>query len=146
YSDPFFQEFPSGSAAESLDDIFKDSDIDALTRSHYTSIGLDGDHLLRQADLYEREGKSQHAFCMDVDHEGDVRVLCNIRKNERWMSTMLHEFGHAVYDKYNDPSLPFILRTPAHTLTTEAIAMLNGRMSKNPEWLTKIAALSSGEA
>jgi peptidyl-dipeptidase A len=83
---------------------------------------------------------------MDVDHEGDVRVLCNIRKNERWMSTMLHEFGHAVYDKFNDPSLPFLLRAPAHTLTTEAIAMLNGRMSKDPEWLTTIAGLSPSDA
>jgi len=62
------------------------------------------------------------------------------------MSTMLHEFGHAVYDKYNDPSLPFLLRTPAHTLTTEAIAMLNGRMSKDPQWLTDIAGLSSADA
>src|SRR5262249_45787063 len=88
----------------------------------------------------------QHAFCMDVDHEGDVRVLCNIRKNERWMSTMLHEFGHAVYDKYNDRSLPFVLRTPAHTLTTEAIAMLNGRMSKDPVWLNVIAGLSVSNA
>ena len=146
YSDPFFQEYPAAGAAESLDDVFKDTDIESLTREHYRSIGLEIDDLLRRADLYEREGKSQHAFCMDMDREGDVRVLCNIRKIERWMSTMLHEFGHAVYDKYNDRSLPFLLRTPAHTLTTEAIAMLNGRMSKNPEWLTKIAGLSPSDA
>ncbi len=146
YSDPFFQEYPTAGASESLDDIFKSSDIEQLTRMHYQSIGLDIDDLLGRADLYEREGKSQHAFCLDVDHEGDVRVLCNIRKNERWMSTMLHEFGHAVYDKYNDRALPFFVRTPAHILTTEAIAMLNGRMSKNPEWLVKIAGLSHAEA
>ena len=146
YSDPFFQEFPAAAGAESLDAVFADADIEALTRKHYESIGLSIDDLLRRADLYEREGKSQHAFCMDVDHEGDVRVLCNIRKIERWMSTMLHEFGHAVYDKYNDMSLPFLLRTPAHTLTTEAIAMLNGRMSKDPEWLTNIGGLSTSEA
>jgi peptidyl-dipeptidase A len=146
YSDPFFQEFPSAGAVESLDDVFTDTDIEALTLAHYRSIGLEIDDLLRSADLYERDGKSQHAFCMDVDHEGDVRVLCNIRKNERWMSTMLHEFGHAVYDKYNDRSLPFSLRSPAHTLTTEAIAMLNGRMSKDPVWLTKIAGVSSADA
>lgn len=146
YSDPFFQEFPTAGSAESLDEVFKNADIEALTRMHYQSIGLDIDDLLRSADLYEREGKSQHAFCMDLDHEGDVRVLCNIRKNERWMSTMLHEFGHAVYDKYNDRNLPFLLRAPAHTLTTEAIAMLNGRMSKNPEWLMKIAGLSAADA
>jgi peptidyl-dipeptidase A len=146
YSDPFFQEFPAAGAAESLDEVFQDANIEAMTRDHYRSIGLEIEDLLRRADLYERDGKSQHAFCMDVDHEGDVRVLCNIRKNERWMSTMLHEFGHAVYDKYNDRALPFLLRTPAHTLTTEAIAMLNGRMSKNPEWLMKIAGLSASEA
>jgi peptidyl-dipeptidase A len=146
YSDPFFQEFPSAGATESLDEVFKDSDIEGLTLRHYQSIGLDIEDLLRRADLYEREGKSQHAFCMDVDRAGDVRVLCNIQQNERWMSTMLHEFGHAIYDKYNDPSLPFLLRTPAHTLTTEAIAMLNGRMSKTPEWLMRIAGLSPSEA
>ena len=142
YSDPFFQEFPSAGTQDSLDDVFKNSDIEALTRAHYKSIGLDIEDLLTRADLYERQGKSQHAFCLDIDHEGDVRVLCNVRQNERWMSTMLHEFGHAIYDKYNDRSLPFLLRTPAHTLSTEAIAMLNGRMSKNPEWLTRIAGLS----
>jgi peptidyl-dipeptidase A len=146
YSDPFFQEFPAAAASESLDDVFKEADIQSLTRRHYTSIGLDIQDLLERADLFEREGKSQHAFCLDVDHEGDVRVLCNLRKNERWMSTMLHEFGHAVYDKYNDRTLPFLLRTPAHILTTEAIAMLNGRMSKNPEWLVGIAGLSKADA
>ena len=62
------------------------------------------------------------------------------------MSTMLHEFGHAIYDKYSDPKLPFTLRTPAHILTTEAIAMLNGRMSKNPEWLSTIAGLAKSDA
>ncbi len=146
YSDPFFQEFPTAGSAESLDEVFKDADIEALTLAHYHSIGLNIADLLRRADLYERDGKSQHAFCLDVDHEGDVRVLCNIRKNERWMSTMLHEFGHAIYDKHNDTSLSFLLRAPAHTLTTEAIAMLNGRMSKSPEWLTKIAGLSPADA
>jgi len=146
YADPFFQEYPAAGGGESLDEIFKDKDIEALTREHYDSIGLDIEDLLDRADLYERNGKSQHAFCLDVDHNGDVRVLCNVRKNERWMSTMLHEFGHAIYDKYHDRSLPFLLRSPAHTLTTEAIAMLNGRMSKNPEWLEKIAGLTADEA
>jgi peptidyl-dipeptidase A len=146
YSDPFFQEFPSAGGGETLDEIFKDCDIEALTRAHYNSIGLDIADILASADLYEKEGKSQHAFCLDVDHAGDVRVLCNVRKNERWMSTMLHEFGHAVYDKFSDTRLPFLLRTPAHILTTEAIAMLNGRMSKDPEWLVRIAGLSQTEA
>jgi peptidyl-dipeptidase A len=145
YSDPFFQDYPVSTGA-SLDEIYRDADIEGLTRKHFRGIGLDIDDLIARADLYEREGKSQHAFCLDVDHSGDVRVLCNVRKDERWMSTMLHEFGHAVYDKYNDPACPFLLRAPAHTLTTEAIAMLNGRMTKDPEWLEKVRGLSRSEA
>ena len=146
YGDPFLQELPALSIQDQLDEIFRDRDIASVTRAHYAGIGLDIEDLLDRSDLYERHGKSQHAFCLDVDHEGDVRVLSNILPNERWMSTMLHEFGHAVYDKYNDRSLPFLLRTPAHTLTTEAIAMLNGRMTKTPNWLTAMAGVSEARA
>ena len=52
---------------------------------------------------------------------------------------MLHEFGHAVYDKYTDHTLPWLLRSQAHILTTEASAMLFGRLSKNPVWLRRWA-------
>lgn len=47
---------------------------------------------------------------MSVDRGGDVRVLCNVKSNEKWMGTMLHEYGHAVYDKHVDRSLPWLLR------------------------------------
>ena len=49
YGDPFFQEFPAAGASESLDDVFKDSDVEALTRAHYQSIGLDIEDLLHRA-------------------------------------------------------------------------------------------------
>ena len=142
YSDPFFQELPSMGVTDKLDAIFEDQNLEELTRRHFQSLGMEIDDLLRDADLYERDGKSQHAFCLDVDRMGDIRVLCNICPNERWMSVMLHEFGHAVYDKYNDRSLPFALRRPAHTFTTEAVAMLNGRMTKTPSWLVRFAGVS----
>ena len=73
-------------------------------------------------------------------------MLCNLRPNEQWMSTMLHEFGHAAYDKYLDPALPWLLRAPAHTLTTEASAMLFGRLSKNAAWLEHHAGVPAAEA
>jgi peptidyl-dipeptidase A len=139
YSDPFFQELPSAGITESLDEIFGSQDLAALTRDHFQALGLEIGDLLERADLYEREGKSQHAFCLDVDRQGDVRVLCNLKADERWMSTLLHEFGHAVYDKYSDPALPFTLREPAHVFTTEAVAMLNGRMNRTPVWLERFA-------
>ena len=61
--------------------------------------------------------------------------------NERWADTMLHEFGHAVYDRELDPELPWLLREPAHALTTEGIAMMFGRLVRDPTWLHEIAGL-----
>ena len=144
YANRFFQDPGPGEA--DLDRFFKDKNLEALTAEFYTQIGLPVNDLLKIADLYEREGKCQHAFCMDVDHQGDVRVLCNCRPNERWMGTMLHEFGHAVYDKFTDADLPFLLREPAHIMTTEAIALFMGRLTKNADWLHRYAGVSREEA
>jgi len=94
--------------------------------------------ILKRSDLYERKGKNQHAFCISIDREEDVRILANLRPNERWTGTLLHEMGHAVYDKYIDKSLPIILRTPAHIFTTEAVAMFFERLVRKPSWYQKI--------
>ena len=59
--------------------------------------------MIARSDLYEKPGKSPHAFCTDIDREGDVRVLANIVPNEYWMGTMLHELGHSVYSSKNIP-------------------------------------------
>lgn len=138
YSDPFFQELPHVGDF-SLDPFFAEKRLEDLTTRFYDAIGLDIRDILARSDLYEKPGKSQHAFCFDLDHAGDVRVLCNLASDEYWMSTMLHEFGHAVYDKYVDPTLPYLLREPAHILFTEAVAMFMGRLVKNARWLARYA-------
>ena len=143
-ADPFFQEAPS--AGVDLDRHFAGRSLEELTATFFAAVGLEIRDLLARADLYEKPGKSQHAFCLQVDRGQDIRVLCNLRENEQWMGTMLHEFGHAAYDKYIDPSLPYLLRGPAHTLTTEASAMLFGRLSKNAAWLERYAGLDAAEA
>ena len=92
--------------------------------------------MIARSDLYEKPGKSPHAFCTDIDREGDVRVLANIVPNEYWMGTMLHELGHSVYSSKNIPgSVPYVLRCESHILTTEGIAMLFERFSKDADWL-----------
>jgi peptidyl-dipeptidase A len=140
--DPFFQDPPISGAVD-LDPLFEHADVEALTVRSYDGIGLDTRPVLARSDLYAREGKSQHAFCIHVDREGDVRVLCNVERNERWTETMLHEFGHAVYDRELDDSLPWLLREPAHALTTEGVAMLFGRLARNPRWLTTVAGIGA---
>jgi peptidyl-dipeptidase A len=135
YDDPFFQE-PPAIYKTSLDAAYADVDIPELCRKFYRGIGLPIDDVLKRSDLYEKPGKSPHAFCTDIDREGDVRVLANIVPNEYWTGTMLHELGHSVYSsQYIPKSLPYALRGEAHILNTEGLAMMFERFSKSAEWL-----------
>lgn len=138
YADPFFQEVPPIFAAD-LDGFFAGVDVAELSRKAYAAMGLPVSDILQRSDLYEREGKDQHAFCISIDREGDTRILCNLRPDGRWMSTQMHELGHAIYNKHLPLDLPYLLRTPAHTNSTEAIAMLMGRLPRNPRWLRDVA-------
>ncbi len=144
YADPFFQEAPAAEA--DLDRWFRDLSLEAVTERFFGAIGFDVRDLLARADLYEKPGKSQHAFCLSMDRGADIRVLCNLQPSEYWMATLLHEYGHAVYDQQIDRSLPYLLRVPAHILTTEASAMLFGRLSRNAAWLTAYAGVPEAEA
>ena len=144
YQNRFFQEAPKIYEVD-LDQFYKEKNLETLTVSFYDGIGLPIDDMIKNSDLYEKEGKNQHAFCTDIDNEGDVRVLCNIVPNQMWMNTMLHEYGHAVYDKNIDRTLPFVLREPAQTFTTEAIAMIFGRFSSNPQWIKDMTGISEEE-
>ncbi len=144
YQNRFFQDAPQVYAVN-LDKYYKDQDIVKLTADYYAGLNLPIDDLLEKSDLFEKESKYQHAYCLDVDKMGDVRVLCNIKPNYSWTNTMLHEYGHAVYDKFQDPETPWLLREPAHTFTTEAIAMLFGRFASNPSWLQNMIGISNEE-
>jgi peptidyl-dipeptidase A len=138
YHDPFFQESPAVFDAD-LDAPFRKADILELCRKFYAGIGLPIDDVIARSDLYEKKGKSPHAFCTDIDREGDVRVLGNIVPNEYWMGTMLHELGHSVYSSKNIPqSVPYVLRAESHILTTEGVAMQFERFSKSRPWLEKM--------
>jgi peptidyl-dipeptidase A len=146
YVDPFFQDGPPLAEAD-LDPFFKGQDLERLTLDTFDRIGLDIRPSLAISDLYEREGKDQHAFCMRVGRHPDrVHVLCNCRDNASWAGTMLHEYGHAVYDLYIPAALPYFLREVAHTNSTEAIAMLFGRLTHDPAWLEDVAGVPAATA
>jgi peptidyl-dipeptidase A len=145
YQNRFFQEAPAIYNVD-LDSYFADKDVVQLSKDYYAGVGLDVSAILAKSDLYEKEGKYQHAFCTHIDRSGDVRVVCNVQNNNQWMNTMLHELGHGVYDKNIDMKLPYFLRTPAHTFTTEAIAMMFGRLASNPYWIRDNVGISNEEA
>ena len=71
YMDPFFQETP-GVFDTDLDAPFAKADLIEMVRKFYDGIGLPVDRVIAHSDLYEKKGKVQHAFCTDIDREGDV--------------------------------------------------------------------------
>jgi peptidyl-dipeptidase A len=144
YADPFFQEVPPDGGVD-LDEVFAGRDLVELTRRTYDGLGLETQHVLDRSDLYPRAAKSQHAFCLDVDREGDVRVLCNVESNAYWMDTMLHELGHAVFSTGHDRALPWLLRD-AHLTATEGMAIFAGRLTRDTEWLERVAGVTAADA
>ena len=144
YEDPFFQEVPAAGGVD-LTGVFEGKDVVALARETYAGIGVDTGPILERSDLFARDGKCQHAFCIDIDREGDVRVLANVEHDRYWADTMLHELGHGAYDIGFDPSLPWLLRD-CHLTVTEGIAILMGRLAQEAEWLRDLAGLDPVEA
>jgi len=144
YQNRYFQEAPKIYQID-LDIYYQDQDIVELSRGYYESLKLPVESILQASDLYEREGKYQHACCIDINKTDDVRIVCNIKPNAKWMNTQLHELWHAVYDKFADPTTPYLLREPAHIFTTEAIAMLFGRFASNTQRMQDILHISEEE-
>ncbi len=138
FADAFFQDAPTASD-DPLEAALVHVDPVAVARSYFEALGDDVEAVLARSDLYPRDGKNQHAFCADIDRRHDVRVLANCEPGTRWLGTMVHELGHAVYDLAIDPGLPWLLRQPAHTFTTEAIAMLHGRLVRDETFLERFA-------
>ena len=144
YQNRFFQDAPKIYDID-LDKYYKGKDIVKIVEDYYKSMGMDISDMAQKSDLLEKPGKYQHAQCSDIDKDGDIRVMASIKDNEYWMGTLLHEFGHAVYDKYIDRSMPFTLRDPAHIFTTEAVAEMFGRFSSNPQWIKDMIGISDKE-
>jgi peptidyl-dipeptidase A len=139
YSDPFFQEVPADGGVD-LDPLLAQVDVVDLARRTFDGIGLATGGILERSDLYPRPGKCQHAFCLDVDRVGDVRVLANVVPDANWASTMLHELGHAAFDLGIDPALPFLLRD-CHLTLTEGVAMLLGSCPHDGGWLRTVVGV-----
>jgi peptidyl-dipeptidase A len=135
--EPFCQEDPLD--AKELDGLAKNIDIIAAARDFYRQMGLEVDDILQRSDNFERPGKNQHAFCTHIDREGDIRTLNNLRPTLKWLETMLHELGHAVYEKGYSKDLPWLLKEFPHILTTEAMALLAGRQAYRVESLKQLS-------
>lgn len=81
-----------------------------------------------KSDLYELppgspRKKNTHASAWDIDLEGDVRSLMNVKADARWFATAHHELGHVFYQlSYSRPEIPVVLRDGASPAFHEAMA------------------------
>ncbi len=144
YADPFFQEVPPDGAID-LDPFVEGQDVVALARRTMEGIGLEVEGILARSDLYPRAGKSQHAFCIDVDRAGDVRVLANVVPTHEAADTVLHELGHGVHDLGIDAALPWLQRS-THLVATEGTAIFFGALAGSRRWLERVLGLDAHEA
>ena len=144
YADPFFQEAPPDGSLD-LDPLFAGQDVVALSRKTFEGAGLEVAGILDRSDLFSRPGKCQHAFCIDMDRRGDVRVLANLVETHDSADTMLHELGHGVYDLGFDAGLPWLLRD-THLVATEASALLFGALTASSEWLERVLGVEARES
>lgn len=133
WSEPFCQEDPFDAA--SLDPIVQGVDLSLVCTNFYKEMGFDIHPILERSDLYEKPQKCQHAFCINIDRSSDVRTLNNLKPSIKWLETLLHEVGHAIYEIGFDSSLPWLLREPPHMITTEAMALIAGRQAYRAESL-----------
>ncbi len=133
WAEPFGQDDPM--ELPEFDALVANIDICKTALTFYKKMDIDIQPVFQRSDMYERQGKNQHAFCIDMDREGDIRTLNNVRPTLKWLGTVLHEFGHAIYDLGYDRNLPWLLREPPHMLTTEAMALLAGRQTDNSKEL-----------
>jgi len=145
YADRFFQKAPPMGAFD-FDSLFAEKDPVEVASATYDGLGMEVRPVLARSDLYARPGKNQLAFMTHIDRQGDIRTLNNLERNHRWNETLHHELGHAVYEQYLDPQLPWLLRAPAHILSTEAIALTMGSLTLDGEWLTTILGVPAARA
>ncbi|WP_258042404.1 M2 family metallopeptidase [Paenibacillus sp. UNC499MF] len=130
YTHPFFQthfamEEPLGAGTDEMAD-----KVSGWLRER----GCDLSAVIRGADLAERPGKSQANCCLNLDRSRDIRMSCNLSPDTKGLAVLLHESGHALFEKELDPSLPFLLRQPAHPFLSEGAALLMERLAWDEEW------------
>ena len=147
YGDPFFQETPEVFAPPA-DPLYAERDVVGLAAETYRQLGFRSiDAILARSDLYPRKGKNQHAYAVDIDREGDVRTFLNVERNARWMSTLLHELGHTIYqDGIDRTELPYDLRDDPQGFLNEGFAMFCEQPTTNPAWLSEMVGLVPSEA
>lgn len=125
YQDPYFQNY-------SNNDNYLESYEPNIFFKHllntFMANGINLEGIADYANLTSDQNKSPESFCLNIDRNKDIRISCNTSPDIKGVKVMLHEMGHAVYEKYFGNELPFILKQPASIFLSEGIALLFERL------------------
>jgi len=127
------QEWPGLVESVDLDPLFKGRQPEWIVRqaiNYGESLGLPHfpESFWVKSDLYELPAdatrkKNTHASAWDINLEGDVRSLENVKPDFGWFGTAHHEMGHVFYFlSYDRPEIPIVLRDGASPAFHEAMA------------------------
>ncbi|MGA5691407.1 M2 family metallopeptidase [Cytobacillus pseudoceanisediminis] len=120
YEDPFFQSYSTHKVDNNIDPQI----IISFLERWMSERGIELTKIISQSDLVARSNKSPANFCLNIDRRDDIRISCNYQPNNKGVGVLLHELGHAVYEKEINNELPFLMRQPAHIFLSEGIAIL----------------------
>jgi peptidyl-dipeptidase A len=127
------QEWPGLVESVDLDPLFKGRQPEWIVKqavAYGESLGLPSfpASFWVKSDLYElpadaKRKKNTHASAWDINLQGDVRSLENVKPDFYWFGTAHHEMGHVFYMlSYNRPEIPIVLREGASPAFHEAMA------------------------
>jgi peptidyl-dipeptidase A len=127
------QEWPGLVESVDLDPLFKGRQPEWIVQqavNYGESLGLPKfpASFWAKSDLYDLPAnatrkKNTHASAWDINLQGDVRSLENVKPDFYWFGTAHHEMGHVFYFlSYNRPEIPMVLRDGASPAFHEAMA------------------------
>lgn len=128
YQDPYFQNYFN---SYQLLDSFEPKSFFNHLLSTFNVNGINLEGLGDCSNLTLDHNKSPESFCLNIDRNKDIRISCNTSPDIKGIKIMLHELGHAVYEKCLGNELPFILKQPASVFLSESIALLFERLITN---------------
>ena len=137
YGDLFFQRY-DGEGEADLGPLLEGTDTVEAHRRHLRRHGPGDPPPAGALRPPPRPGKDQHAFCLDVDRAGDIRVLANLAPGEEWLDVLLHEVGHAVYDDHIDRLAALGAPPPAPAAGHRGRGPDAGPARRDPEFLVGV--------
>lgn len=114
---------------------YENKNVANLAVGFYESIGLYIRDVFLRSDLRPRPGKVPYVRCYDLNHRGDLRLLCSLGMDMESMCDAMWLGGVALYRKNVAGTLPYLLRDMDYAVLCEATGRLFWRLPFNETWL-----------